>query len=419
MKTFLSSFFSLIFLAVFLNACSLFSDRPVNKKEHRGKPVVILISIDGYRHDYTEKFNPPHIKDFFKQGVKSESLLSVYPTVTFTNHYSIATGMYTENHGLMANHFWDPIREEEYSMRDRDSVRDGSWYGGTPLWVAATNQGMVSATFFWVGSEADILGYHPDFYFDYDGRIPNKQRVEQAIEWLELPEKNRPHLITLYFSQVDSMGHRHGPATDEVGQALLELDKDLSILFNKIDELDFDVNVFLVSDHGMAKAPPSKRIALDEFVDFSDFQVHASGPMAYFHSPSEQRTQEVYQALKAKEDPEKFQVYLREDIPERYRFKNHDRSPDILVDAKLPYVVGPRERLFRLPVGVHGWDPLEDQMKSIFYARGPQLKSNMSEKIEAFENIHLYPLILHILGIDIPENDGDLNVLKPILNDGV
>lgn len=409
----LAKMFCFTWVLVFSFGCSFFSDKPRNSSEHRGKPVVILISVDGYRHDYTDIFEPPHIKEYFSNGVKSDALVSVYPSMTFTNHYAIASGLYTENHGLMANHFWDPTREKEYSMRDRSSVVDGSWYGGTPLWVAASEQGMVSATFFWVGSEADILGTHPDYYFDYDGRISNRERVETAKEWLSMPEKNRPHLITLYFSQVDSQGHRHGPATDEVGQALLELDNDLGELFEFIEKQDFDINVFLVSDHGMMKGPPEKRIALDEFADFSDFKVYASGPMAYFYSPSDDRTQELYRAFKQNEDPERFRVYLREDIPERYHFKNHNAAPDILVDAVMPHVVGPRERLFRLPVGMHGWDPQEPEMKSVFYAKGPQLKS--SQSIPEFENIHIYPLIMHILELESPAVDGDLEVLRGIL----
>lgn len=406
-------FLKVLIIGLFLSSCALFVDRPTNDAKHIGKPIVILVSIDGYRHDYTQIFNPPNITQFFSQGAQAEALLSVYPSMTFTNHYAIASGMYTENHGLMANHFWDRERQEEYSMRDRSTVRDGSWYGGTPLWVAASEQGMVSATFFWVGSEADILGVHPDYYFDYDGRIQNRERVERVIEWLNLPDRQRPHFISLYFSSVDSMGHRHGPAAEEVGQALLEIDQELGRLFRYIESSDLDINVLLVSDHGMVEAPPSHRIALDDFTNFDDFKVYASGPMAYFYSPSEERKQEVYKALKKHEDPERFRVYLREDVPERFRFSNHSASPDILVEAEMPYVVGPRERLFRLPRGMHGWDPQKDEMKSIFYARGPQIKNNV--RIPEFENIHIYPFVLNILDLEIPKNDGDLNVLKPIL----
>lgn len=409
--------FFAVTLVLLVSSCSFSSKRPKNDPQHIGKPVVILISIDGYRHDYTTRFEPPNIRSFFASGARSRDFLSVYPSMTFTNHYAIATGLYTENHGIMANHFWDRERQQEYSMRNRSTVTDGSWYSGTPLWVAASEQGMVSATFFWVGSEADILGVHPDYYFDYDGRIPNRERVERAIEWLKLPEKYRPHFISLYFSQVDSQGHRYGPETDQVGQSLLELDNDLGRLFDFVGNLDFDVNVVLVSDHGMVMAPPGMRIPLDDFADFSDFRVIASGPMAYFYAPEdnrEKRTQEVYQQLKANEDPERFRVYLQHEIPERYRFKNNPaRTPDILVDAKIPHTVGPRSRLFTLPIGMHGWDPLEPEMRSIFYARGPQIKRNV--ELGEFENIHVYPFILTILGLDIPENDGDLEVLKPLL----
>jgi len=37
----------------------------------------------------------------------------------------------------------------------------------------------------------------------YDGRIPYSQRVNTILEWLDLPESERPKFITLYMEGVD------------------------------------------------------------------------------------------------------------------------------------------------------------------------------------------------------------------------
>lgn len=408
----MSTFLSLLIL-FFLASCSLFDGTPKNARKHRDAPVVILISIDGYRSDYSEIFKPKHITSFFSDGVKADALLSIYPSMTFPNHYSIATGMYAESHGITANSFWSHKRGSGYSIGNRETVRDGTWYGGTPLWVAAREQGMVSATYFWVGSEADIKGVRPHYYFDYDGRVPHRQRIDQVKEWLSLPARNRPQLITLYFSEVDSRGHRFGAAATEVGQSLLELDQDLSRLFEFVEKADFDINIILVSDHGMMTVTPDYRHPIDDWADFSDFELYPAGPMVYFYGPNQERINEVYNQIKKREDPNLFRVYLKEDIPERYRLKNAETAPDILLDAVMPHIFAPRERLFRISTGVHGWDPQRREMKSIFYAKGPQFVSE--KRIPEFENVHIYPLILHILGLRTPETDGKLEVLAPIL----
>ncbi len=427
MKRYFSVVFLLVlvsFLASFLSACTLFQQPkgPRNASEHLNKPYVIMISIDGYRHDYTEKYNPPVISEFKKAGVRAQGLKSVYPSVTFPNHYAIATGLYTENHGLVANHFWRHDLGEEYSLRNREKVEDRRFYEGVPMWVAAEKQGMVAATFFWVGSEADVRGKRASYFYTYDGSISNRARMEQVVDWLKKPPKQRPHLITAYFSVVDSMGHRYGPDSDPVRESVLEVDQQLGFLFEGLKKLNLPINVILVSDHGMQEIDPvNKGVAIDEFASLENFRVYGPGPQSLLYVretiPQDQRPeviQETYKKIKAKEDPERFRVYLKQDIPEAYRFRNHPAVPDILVDAKRPYVVGPRATLERLPKGMHGFDPEEKEMWGFFYAKGPQLQENMD--IDAFRNIHIYPLVMEILGLKVLEPiDGSLEVLKPIL----
>ncbi len=151
----------LILIAITIVSCKSTSNLTsptltTNSKASLKKPYVILISLDGFRWDYIEKYQPPHLSKFVNNGVKAESLIPSFPTKTFPNHYTIATGMYPDNHGIIANSFYSYKNNATYKIRNREVVEDGSFYGGTPIWVLADKNNLVSASYFFVGSEADV-----------------------------------------------------------------------------------------------------------------------------------------------------------------------------------------------------------------------------------------------------------------------
>ncbi|GAB3814882.1 hypothetical protein GCM10028895_08410 [Pontibacter rugosus] len=192
-----------------------------NSAEQQQKPYVIMISADGFRYDYADKYNAKNLQALRAQGVEAESMLPSFPSKTFPNHYTLVTGMYPASHGLINNYFYDPQRKESYSMRDRDKVEDSSWYGGVPLWVLAEQQQMLTASFYWVGSEAPVQGVRPTYWYTYNEKIPFESRVKTVVDWLELPEEKRPHLITFYMPEVDHAGHSYGPEAPETKAAVL------------------------------------------------------------------------------------------------------------------------------------------------------------------------------------------------------
>src|SRR5688500_9149888 len=159
-------------------------------------PYVILVSFDGFRYDYVEKYDLPNFKSFIKKGSASDGMIPSFPSKTFPNHYTLVTGLYPGHHGLVDNAFYDPTLHQYYAIRDRAAVHNPAYYGGTPLWQLAQQQGLKTASFFWVGSEAPIQGKYPDYYFDYDESVPNKKRVDQTVAWLKLPPTERPHFIS-------------------------------------------------------------------------------------------------------------------------------------------------------------------------------------------------------------------------------
>lgn len=413
------------------SGCSLFQKHShelgthfVNSSETLSKPYVVLVSIDGYRSDYTDLYQPTHLSAFRDASAAAEGLIPVFPSSTFTNHTSIITGMYAESHGIIANSFFDAKRQEAYSRSKTAS--DGSWYQGTPLWVTAQKQGMLSATFFWPASGAEIEGVRPAYYYNYDGSVSNEQRVKQVIDWLKLPEIERPHFITLYFSDVDTTGHQYAPGAPEVRQAIQKVDQSIGILVSELNKLPLPIYTVILSDHGMLGVDFSKILFLEDYVNLEGVQVFCDGPFALLYSKDQARLAHIQTTLREKKLP--IDVYLNHEIPPPPEHRAQGmrqacpRCGDLQIRAHAPYNVS----LLSLkgdfvPKGVHGYDPATTpSMHGIFYAQGPGLKKG---KIPAFENIHVNPFLRHLLklsadtGAPKPQKpiDGRLEVLRPLL----
>lgn len=390
-----------------------------NTVEAMTKPYVILISLDGYRWDYTQRFNPPNITKFANEGVKAEAMLSCFPSKTFPNHYSIATGMFPENHGIVNNSFYDYEKDTTYKIYDRSIIEDGTWYGGTPLWLNAANSGMLTASFFFVGSEADIQGVRPTYYYRYNGNISNANRVTQVLDWLDLPEEKRPHLITAYFSDMDDTGHSYGPNDDEkLSETLIALDKTLGELFEGVKKTRLPVNIILVSDHGMMEIPVNQLLPLESVLNDSLYRSVSVGAVVHLYLNENVDENLVYEDLKSKENH--WKVYRTSDSIFYKMNPNNPRLGDLLIIPdnhcyfKTVRQIGIHKSNEQPVLGHHGFDPEHPDLHAIFYANGPAFKENKT--IEPFRNIHIYPMVCEVLGLEVPkEVDGDLEVLKPIL----
>ena len=390
-----------------------------NSKASLEKPYVILISLDGFRWDYVEKYQPPHLNNFIENGVQAASLISAFPSKTFPNHYTIATGMYPDKHGIIGNSFYSHKKNAIYKLGDRETVEDGSFYGGSPIWIQADKASMVSASYFFVGSEANIQGTYPTYYHRYDGSIKNEARVAEALKWLDLPEKERPHIITMYFSDMDDIGHRYGPNNDtELKKVLFDLDENLGKLFKGVVATALPVNIIIVSDHGMAELSTNNYIPIEDIRNDDLFTAINNGAIINLHPKEGVKTETILEYLKPKEN--NFKVYKTENTPGfEYTPQNEDwGAVQILPDYG--YYFSSRQRIDNIlnspvkTVGVHGYDPKYKDMDGIFYANGPAFKKGYVTA--SLKNIHIYPLICTILGLEIPNNiDGDLNKIKSVL----
>jgi predicted AlkP superfamily pyrophosphatase or phosphodiesterase len=384
-------------------------------------PYVVLISFDGFRNDYVERFNLPNFKKFIQQGAAAEGLIPSFPSKTFPNHYTIVTGLYPGNHGLVDNSFYDPEKKQPYGMRIREAVIDPSYYGGTPLWQLAKQNNIISASYFWVGSELQDEKLHPDYFYKYDQSVPFQDRMDQLIRWLNLPEKERPHLISVYFSSPDTESHKYGPLAKETENTVRSLDSLLGNFIQRVDSTKLPVNIVIVSDHGMKEMQDKEEtyIFIDEIIKSTKtIQVANGGTQAHIYTSSKSETDSIFRALSAQ--AKDYSVTRKKDFPTRWHYDNV-RSGEILVVAHPgKYILsGTREKMREGwstggTFGAHGFDPdLVTDMHGIFYAKGPNIRKGV--KIKAFRNIHVYPLIAEIFKLKTPPIDGDLKVLKPIL----
>ena len=285
-----------------------------NSKITQHKPYLILISLDGFRWDYVEKYNPQHLSSFIKNGVKAASLIPSFPTKTFPNHYTIATGLYPDKHGILGNAFYDYKTETTFDKGNLSLAEDGRFYGGSPIWLEANKANMVTASYFFVGTEAAIQGIRPTYYYKFDNSVKNEERVDQALKWLNLNDKRRPHLITLYFGDMDKVGHGYGTNDDEkLKTALFELDKNLGDLFEGVAKTELPVNIIIVSDHGMANLSTEKIIPIDSIANKDLFMPIENGTIVNIHPQKGVEIDSVLQYLKQKEN--NFKVYKTENTP--------------------------------------------------------------------------------------------------------
>lgn len=388
------------------------------------EPIVILISLDGFRYDYVERFQPENLVKFIAEGTAAKALIPSFPTKTFPNHYTIATGMLPEHHGLVDNSFYEPEKDQVYTMGNRNIVQDGYWYGGKPIWVLAEENGLKATSYFFVGSEAPVQGIRPSEYFDYDGKVPNLTRISKVFEWLGLPDEDRPRLITLYFSDMDDVGHAYGPGNDaKIKATLTRLDNELGALFEGIKSFELPISVILVSDHGMADVEKTKLINLDELTASIAGRVVNNGALAHIHleNPSDKQTA-IRSIL------EKSPHVTIDGLTPSDNYTNLSRYPqrfgDFLILPEFGYYLADSRGMMRyqnrsasmntMVFGEHGFSPKHQEMWGIFYAKGPKIRAG--EQIEPFQNIHIYPLICRLLGLTIPDGiDGKAEVLNPIL----
>lgn len=377
-------------------------------------PTVVLISVDGFRADYMDLYKPPNLNRLAADGVRAEYLEPVFPTKTFPNHYTLVTGQFPARHGIISNSMYDPEFRSNFSLGNRSAVSNGRWWGGEPLWVTVQKHGRTSAAYFWPGSEAEIQGYRPTHWIPYDAAMPHAARVDSVLAALQ--RTPRPALVTLYFSTVDTQGHRYGPESDAVRAAVAEVDRHIGQLVHRLEEINLlnAVNLVVVSDHGMAETSNDRLLALDEFVPMDQVYIVELGPVAMLNVKASGNLERILGDLKRMSN---VTWYTKEEIPPALEFRNHRRIPDLVgiaaegwrVERSVQVRGNPPSRIG----GTHGYEPSVESMRALFIARGPAFRRGFES--EGFAIIHVYELLCEVLDVTPAENDGDLTAVQHLL----
>jgi len=395
--------FKVLFFVIFLSINS-YADR---------NSYVILVSFDGFRWDYLNRGLTPNLDKIANEGVRALSLRPCFPSKTFPNHISIATGMFPQNHGIISNDFENPFTKEEYGMRTTGS----KWYNGEFIWETLNRNNIRTASYFWPGSEITYSERRPNIYKSYEHKFPYYKRIDSLIAWLSLPEEKRPHFLTVYFDATDTYGHKYGPNSVEVNNTIKSLDSLTGYLVKRLEEIKMEdnVNLIFVSDHGMTEISKEKFINVEEMLKGFSVQLQNDGPVMMITTKPENR-EEVYNFLKKQEH---FSVYKKEEMPDYYNYNKHPFISDLILVADLGYSLLDNISIKKAEEyggkGNHGFAKDELDMHGILLAKGPEFKKGF--RTGTLWNIDIYPLICNIFGIFPRSNiDGKAERIEFLLN---
>jgi len=386
---------------VILNIGFLFAQ--TNTEE---KPYVVILSMDGFRWDYPEKANTPNLDLIATNGVRAEAFIPSFPTKTFSNHYGMVTGLYTESHGIVLNKFYANDLGKKYK------ITSSEFYSGEPLWATAEKQNVKSASYFWLGSEAPIEKALPTYYLEYNEAVPFENRIDSVISWLQLPENERPHLILWYMHEPDAMGNKYGPNSKELITTVEYLDKLVGDFYHRIQQLPIaeKINLIFLSDHGMSEIHNDSAIYLNEYIKDEWFdQIDGTNPIFLFDAKNEY-FDTAFTVLK--EIPHT-KAWKREEVPPRMHFSNNVRIKDFVLLADSSWSIWPSREKQVFEGGAHGYDNTNTDMHAIFYAIGPAFKVGYVNP--PINNVDLYPLVCKILNLIPSNNQGSLENVIPML----
>lgn len=402
-------------LVLVLAACGRVPPRPDTTTAAPAPATVILVSIDGFRPDYLKRGLSPRLAALAADGVQAP-LRPSFPTLTFPNHYTLVTGLYPDHHGIVHNRIEDADDGSRFVYKDAATTADPRWWGGEPIWVGAERHGLRTATLFWPGSDAAIGGLRPSYWKPFDRNLSPQERVDTLLGWLELPEAQRPRFLTLYFEQVDRAGHDFGPDSAEVDQQLAVVDAALGRLLDSLAArgLNASTNVLVVSDHGQVGSSRERVILADHLIDFDRVRPVNFGVVAGFVPlPG----QDAYARSRLLRPHAHMHCWRKERIPPRLRYGSNPRIPPIVCLAAEGWIISNTEWLADngndIARGEHGYDNALPSMRALFIASGPAFRRGV--QAAEFNNVDVYPLLAHLLGIPAAPNDGDVRTMRQLL----
>jgi predicted AlkP superfamily pyrophosphatase or phosphodiesterase len=399
---------ALILLAA--SACSRATPYPGPAPAPRSRTVIVL-GFDGFARRYLDSDSAPALHALARSGVTTaRGMIPSFPTVTFSNFYALATGLYPDHSGIVNNRFYDPAYDSEFVYKD-PIAREAHWWGGEPIWLTAEKQGARAATMFWVGSDAAIDGMHPSHWHSYDRTIAFSARVDTLLAWLDLPADQRPRLLMGYFEEPDMQGHLHGPDGAETRQAVLRVDSALARFVSGLESRKIydSVDVIVVADHGMSAVSPERVVYLDDAVDSANVNVVNLTPNLMIGA----RDGDTDALLARLKKLPHLTVWKKQGVPARLHYGTSPRITPIVGVVDDGWMLGWRNGKPYDGGGEHGYDNAVPNMRALFLARGPDFRP--ASTLEEFPNVDVYDLLARLLGLDPAPNDGTLAPFLPVL----
>lgn len=389
-------------------------------------PILLLVSFDGFRHDYINPDLTPNLDALSKRAATGH-MQSMYFTKTFPNHFSMVTGLFVDEHQVINNYMYDPKLECSFNP----STSDTKWWNPinqtTPIWTANeifsnAKCPRYSGSVMFPGSDATYHDRKPTYLLPYQKRSNWTRNIEQVVDWITDPNKPA-NFVSLYFDQPDTKAHQFGPWHANTLNEVKEIDKSVGYLLDRINTLGLEdrVDILFVSDHGMAEV--RNLIFLEDKTDTSRFDFYGASPIwsVFLKPDSEHLYDEIYEQLLAISQEEHFKIYKRDQIPKLFHYSKSSRVGDymILVDKNYELFKTRADKKFRFPDvwGNHGWTPTDPDMRPLFIALGRRFKQNF-QCSKHFEIIDLFPLMVNLL--DLPAsrlpNNGTFDRVNDLLD---
>ena len=372
---------------------------------------TVVVSCDGLRWDYAECFDMPFFDRLAKEGVKAVMQPS-FPTKTFPNHYTLATGLYPDHHAIVANSFFVKDDGKKYKIGN-DVSHEGKNYGGDPIWLTAKRQGVKTATVYWVGSDVKIKEGHANYWEDYAKRplLTPDERVSKVIELLSLPQEKRPRLVMCYFEEPDHTSHSYGPITKKSRHMAEAMDSLLWTMWARLKampEIGNKINLIILGDHGMTWTNELRVVNSYQYIKKEwNARIEGDSPALIYVD----RPEIADSIVNALQGVDHIRAWKKGDVPEYLHYGTNPNIGDVVVLPDLGWVFRNNTKVI---AGNHGWDHTASDMQVGFRAIGPDFKVGYVRP-GSFRNVCIYPLLAHLLGI-IPEpNDGDLQEVGDIL----
>ncbi len=372
---------------------------------------TVIISLDGLRWDYLDAYDVPFLNQMAREGVKAVMQPS-FPSKTFPNHYTLATGLTPDHHGIIANTFWDREKGVEFSLSNKVTRADGKYYGGDPVWLTAKRQGVKTAAVFWVGSDVAVQGDHPTYWRDYQTQqLDFPGRVDEIIRLLSMPEKDRPHLVMAYFEEPDRSGHNYGPMNRMTRRAMEDLDLLLSKMWARIQLLPIadKVNLIITGDHGMTSVDPKRFVDIDDVLPKRWYDRFCNDYPTLIYASAPQYIDSIYDALQGVDH---IRAWKRADIPAYLGYGTNKNMGDVVVLPDVGWLFA--DKPSKKQRGSHGFDHMAADMQVGFRAIGPDFKVGYTKE-DRFTNVCIYPLLCYLLGVTPSPNDGSLDTVRDLL----